>query len=250
MTRCTVFFMSTETCPLHRCQNHHHNHSPHHHHQSTDTQITRGARDVRRSAETEGTSPGEAPWCPAGARGAGSSHGRVRGCRGSSPGGAAWRRQRRFHHRLFPPSREPQAEGGGGGGEGEEAGVGGDGEARDACAGTGSAMEGRRAAQLARSLGGCSSSGPEGLTLRALVVDSGSGMCKAGFGVFFSLRCDPSCSRQASDARHHGQYETEGQLFVETVINILVVAQRQFPLVLTVEKTIVSPAAVHGQGDR
>ena len=40
---------------------------------------------------------------------------------------------------------------------------------------------------------------------------------------------------------HNGRYEPEGQLCVEFVINILVVAQRQFPIVLTVQKTVVIP---------
>ena len=49
---------------------------------------------------------------------------------------------------------------------------------------------------------------------------------------YCTLRCVPFCFRQASDA--HGRCGPEGQLCVEMVINILVVAQRQFPLVLTV----------------
>ena len=53
------------------------------------TERGRGARDARRSTETEGTTSGEAPCSLVGARGAGrGSHGRLRGCRGSSPGGA------------------------------------------------------------------------------------------------------------------------------------------------------------------
>ena len=58
---------------------------------------------------------------------------------------------------------------------------------------------------------------------------------------YCTSRCVPSSFRQASDARHHGRYEPEGQLCVEMVINILVVAQRQFPLILTVQKTTVIP---------
>ena len=53
---------------------------------------------------------------------------------------------------------------------------------------------------------------------------------------YCTSHCVPSCFRQASDVRHHGWYEPEGQLCVEMVINILVVPQRQFPLVL---KTVV-----------
>ena len=41
----------------------------------------------------------------------------------------------------------------------------------------------------------------------ALIVDSGSGMCRAGFP---SSRCVPFGCRQAPDARHHGRYGPEG----------------------------------------
>ena len=58
---------------------------------------------------------------------------------------------------------------------------------------------------------------------------------------YCTSRCVPSCFRQASDARHHGRYEPEGQVYVEMVINILVVTQRQFLLVLTVQETIMIP---------
>ena len=68
---------------------------------------------------------------------------------------------------------------------------------------------------------------------------------------YCTSRCVPSCFRQASDAPHHGRYGPEGQLCAEMVVNIFVVAQRQFPMGLTVQKTIVIPlAAVLGQGDR
>ena len=45
-----------------------------------------GAQEERRLAGTEASTPGEAPWCSDGARGAGGgSHGRSRSCPGASP---------------------------------------------------------------------------------------------------------------------------------------------------------------------
>ena len=41
----------------------------------------------------------------------------------------------------------------------------------------------------------------------ALIVDSGSGMCRPGFP---SSRCGPFGCRQAPDAQHHGRYGAEG----------------------------------------
>ena len=74
-----------------------------------------GARDARCPTETECTSSRDAE----GARGAvGGSHGRLRGCRGPSPGGAV-------AATGLPPGREPQVAEGGGEGEEAEAGGGG-----------------------------------------------------------------------------------------------------------------------------
>ena len=105
-----------------------------------------------------------------------------------------------------------------------------------------------------------------------MTVRRSSSLCIAGLLVFYTSRCVPVRCRLAQDTPphgryapkgqlcalrivfflwslsagpplglHHGRYGPEGQLCVEMVINILVVAQRQFPLVLTVQKTIVIP---------
>ena len=62
---------------------------------------------------------------------------------------------------------------------------------------------------------GCSASWPgldqKDSALRALIVDSGGGMCKVGLLVILHLAlCFFPC-RQAQDARHHGRYAPEGQ---------------------------------------
>ena len=77
-----------------------------------------GSCAVQRSTESEDRqSKWEAPWRPEGARGAaGGSHGLLRGCQYSSPGGgvADWRRRsRRHHHQVPPQARSPQEAGGG-----------------------------------------------------------------------------------------------------------------------------------------
>ena len=51
-----------------------------------------------------------------------------------------------------------------------------------------------------------------GFLVAALVVDSASGLCKAGNCWYFTSRCVPFCRFQARDARHHGLFGPEEQL--------------------------------------
>ena len=77
-------------------------------------------------------------------------------------------------------------------------------------------------------------------THRALVVDPGSGICRAGFSSYCTSRCVPSCCRHGQDACHHGPNGPEGTLRGDVGVGVLRIAD--FPQLHHINKVVDFPA--------